>query len=74
MLGPFVVGVGWFCAETGSRLAALEGEEDGRPAFPVAVVCIDTVGFFVFVAVPVGFDMAAIYPKTGFFRQVACSR
>lgn len=64
VLEPFVIGAGWVCAGPGSLLAALEGEDAGGPAFPVAFVCIETFGFFVFVAVPVlvavGFDMIAM--------------
>jgi len=60
VLAPFVVGVAWVCAEPGSLLAALDGEEEGGPALLVALVWRDTLGFLVFVAVPVGFDIAAI--------------
>jgi len=63
VLGPFVVGAACGCAGPGNLLAALEGEDEGGPAFPVAFVCIETLAFFVFAAVPVGFDMIAICPK-----------
>lgn len=60
VLAPFVVGVACVCAEPGSLLAALDGEEEGGPGLLVALACMDTLGFLVLVAVPVGFDITAI--------------
>lgn len=61
VLAPFVAGTACVCVEPGNLLAALDGDEEAGPALLVALVCMDTLGFLVFVAVPVGFDMAAIY-------------
>jgi len=57
MVVPLVTGVVCVCAEPGSLLTALEGDEEGSPAFPVAeLVCICIGGFFILVAVPAGFE------------------
>lgn len=62
VVAPLVIGVICVCAEPGSRLAALDGEEEGRP-FLEEVVVMETLGFFVFVAVPVvvAFDILTTF-------------
>ena len=72
---PFVIGVVCACADPGRRLLALKGDEDGRP-FLAAFVCIDTLGFFVFVAVPVdvGFDILTIFLALPRGLRVKCAR
>ena len=60
VLTPLVTGVACELAEPGSRFVALDGEDEGRPAL-LGLVEMVTLGFLVFVAVPVvALDMVTI--------------
>lgn len=73
VVGPLLTGVVCVCAEPGNRLAALEGDaEGGAPLLVIELVCICMGGFFIFVAVPAGFEatIAAIFH----YRATPCAK